>query len=249
MLPVGVPWSTLHLLVPVVESGFLLGGIGMYVASRRVAPAERKARKLKFFSYFIITHAMLLCAFSGVAAFFPLLVVLLAAGFGELIAAARHRRRMFRSTVAAFVVYGVSAAGALYYVLHTAPARIAYLYLIVCVLDAYSQIVGQFIGRHPLAPAISPAKTVEGAVGGTVAAMIAALICRELAGYSPLYSILWGGMAAGVGILADLAASKYKRLCSIRDYSMLLPGQGGVVDRFNSFFAVTGLSGWLAIVF
>jgi phosphatidate cytidylyltransferase len=94
---------------------------------------------------------------------------------------------------------------------------------------------GSLIGRHKLCPAISPKKTVEGAVGGFVGSV---LLCGAF-GYLLMPALLAsclilgaiGGVAAQLG---DLTASVFKRGLGIKDYGNLIPGHGGILDRFDS---------------
>lgn len=104
--------------------------------------------------------------------------------------------------------------------------------------DTAAWAVGMAFGRHRLAPAVSPKKSWEGAVGGLAAAVAVALFLRE-AWMRPLFGrgevVL---LAAGLGALAqvsDLAESLIKRCLGVKDSSQLLPGHGGVLDRFDSF--------------
>jgi phosphatidate cytidylyltransferase len=104
--------------------------------------------------------------------------------------------------------------------------------------DTAAWAVGMAFGRHRLAPAVSPKKSWEGAVGGLVAAVAVSLFLRE-AWLRPLFGrgevIL---LAVALGVLAqvsDLAESLLKRCLGVKDSSALLPGHGGVLDRFDSF--------------
>lgn len=84
---------------------------------------------------------------------------------------------------------------------------------------------------------ISPNKTIEGAVGGAVFATATALVFRTFAGFDFLHALGCGMVLSCAGILGDILSSRYKRLCGLKDFSAILPGQGGIIDRFNSFFA------------
>ncbi|HHW45878.1 MAG TPA: phosphatidate cytidylyltransferase [Clostridiales bacterium] len=115
------------------------------------------------------------------------------------------------------------------------------------VTDAGAYFIGSFFGKHKLAPAISPKKTIEGAVGGIVCSFIVSiiicLIYQRIADSSisiatvliitPIFSI--------AGMLGDLMASYIKRNCNIKDYGNILPGHGGVLDRFDSLLITAPL--------
>lgn len=108
------------------------------------------------------------------------------------------------------------------------------------VTDIFAYLTGRFLGRHKLIPAISPNKTVEGAVGGTVCAVLAALagglLLSAWKGFAVDLLLLAGYAlpASLIGQWGDLAMSAVKRCCHIKDFGTLLPGHGGILDRFDS---------------
>ena len=116
----------------------------------------------------------------------------------------------------------------------------------VVMFDAFSQVSGQLIGRHKLMPRISPAKTVEGLVGGVLVTGLAAWWWYDAALLMPpmAYARLVASAVLGAW-LGDTVASWWKRRCGIKDYSTLLPGQGGMLDRFDSFIGAVGVE-WLS---
>ncbi len=116
--------------------------------------------------------------------------------------------------------------------------------------DSFAFLVGRKFGKHKMAPVISPKKSIEGAIGGVViAAAFNVLIlyfftlgCRNLYDYSfmgesnmkYLYIIPISMVLSFISMIGDLAASVIKRNFGIKDYSQLLPGHGGIMDRFDS---------------
>ena len=116
--------------------------------------------------------------------------------------------------------------------------------------DTFAYIVGVKFGKHKMAPVISPKKSIEGAVGGVViTAALNVLIlylftvgCQNLYGYALfgesamkyIYIIPISMVLSLVSMLGDLSASVIKRNFGIKDYSQLLPGHGGIMDRFDS---------------
>ena len=101
--------------------------------------------------------------------------------------------------------------------------------------DIFAYFSGYFFGKHKLCPVLSPKKTIEGAVGGT----LGSIICCGLFGYFAepdllIHCLIIGGIGAVLSQCGDLTASAYKRKMGIKDYGNLIPGHGGIMDRFDS---------------
>ena len=139
-------------------------------------------------------------------------------------------------------VYVAMAAVVLYVSTQLAPAIFAFLFLVTAATDGFSQVFGDLLGRHRLAPRISPAKTIEGMVGGVLAGVGVALLARRLLlGWSVSETAGLALVTALTGLAGDLAASWVKRRAHIKDYSNALPGQGGFLDRFDSLLGALTL--------
>ena len=107
--------------------------------------------------------------------------------------------------------------------------------------DTCAYCVGVLIGKHKMAPVLSPKKSVEGGVGGVIGAAllgaIYALVISNWNGMSthtPLMYALICAVGALISMVGDLAASAIKRNKEIKDYGTLIPGHGGILDRFDS---------------
>lgn len=112
--------------------------------------------------------------------------------------------------------------------------------------DTFAYFTGKTIGKHKLAPQLSPKKTIEGSIGGIIGAGIIGYIYAIIfVQYDPLIIkqyIIWVVIAVMLGALisqiGDLAASAIKRYFKQKDYGYILPGHGGILDRFDSFLFV-----------
>ncbi|MDO4339008.1 MAG: phosphatidate cytidylyltransferase [Eubacteriales bacterium] len=100
--------------------------------------------------------------------------------------------------------------------------------------DTCAYCVGMLIGRHKMAPVLSPKKSVEGAVGGVVGAAVLGAVYAAATGGRPVEYAVICTVGALISMVGDLAASAIKRNQEIKDYGKLIPGHGGILDRFDS---------------
>lgn len=120
-------------------------------------------------------------------------------------------------------------------------AYIIYLFLITTMTDTFALFTGMFIGKHKLAPEISPKKTIEGAVGGSIMGTIiaTAFYSTVISSSVPLVFVILITLALTVvGQIGDLAFSAIKRYYGQKDFSDLIPGHGGILDRLDSLVFV-----------
>ena len=136
------------------------------------------------------------------------------------------------------VSYGFSA-----FCFIAAQNKLFYVVLLLCfsaVADTGAYFTGVFLGKHKMAPVISPKKTWEGFIGGMVFSALAVLLVSII--YKNVFdfninivlNILVTPLFTAIGVLGDLTASLIKRQCNIKDYGKLIPGHGGIMDRFDS---------------
>jgi phosphatidate cytidylyltransferase len=127
-------------------------------------------------------------------------------------------------------------------------------FVIACVNDAGAYLVGMRYGKHKLAPVVSPNKTIEGALGGLAAGILAMLLYTFILDVPLKFDVSYGAAVVyGIvgclaGELGDLCFSVIKRQTGIKDYGNLIPGHGGVLDRFDSILAVAPLIEALLLV-
>lgn len=113
-----------------------------------------------------------------------------------------------------------------------------YMLILAMLTDVFAYFAGITFGKHKLAEDISPKKTIEGAIGGTFVAVTVATIYASLSGlylFNHLIVIIIASIFVSfIAQLGDLMASKMKREHHLKDFSKLLPGHGGILDRFDS---------------
>ena len=107
--------------------------------------------------------------------------------------------------------------------------------------DTCAYFVGRALGKHKMAPVLSPKKSIEGLIGGIVGAGVFGAVFGILfdkyvdtMNYAPLLFAVVGAVGALPAVIGDLAASAIKRNNDIKDYGKLIPGHGGILDRFVS---------------
>ena len=100
--------------------------------------------------------------------------------------------------------------------------------------DTCAYCVGMLIGKHKMAPKLSPKKSIEGAVGGVIGAALLGIIFALIFKQPMLEYAIICAIGALISMVGDLAASAIKRNMDIKDYGNLIPGHGGVLDRFDS---------------
>ncbi|MCR5042145.1 MAG: phosphatidate cytidylyltransferase, partial [Clostridia bacterium] len=118
-----------------------------------------------------------------------------------------------------------------------------YLTFLMIIVSIVNEMGGYFIGRRfgkkKLAPAVSPNKTIEGSLGGAASAILIALSVSEAAGAIAGFDINGGRLfvytllSSAAVQFGDLCMSAVKRTCGIKDFGRLMPGHGGVLDRFD----------------
>lgn len=118
--------------------------------------------------------------------------------------------------------------------------HLIYLVLIVTLTDSFAMIIGSLIGRHKCTPTISPKKTWEGSIGGAiVGTSVAVIFYVYFISSSAIWKIILLTLLLSIcGQLGDLFFSKIKRENKIKDFSNLIPGHGGILDRIDSLIFV-----------
>lgn len=112
------------------------------------------------------------------------------------------------------------------------------LFNFACICDMGAYFVGVTLGKHKLCPEISPKKTVEGAIGGIVSSVIITLVISLLFKKFSIAVLILTIPLCVLGMIGDLFASAIKRSVGLKDYSNLIPGHGGIMDRLDSIIMI-----------
>ena len=126
-----------------------------------------------------------------------------------------------------------------------------YIVIIAYLTDVFALLTGMKFGKHKLNERISPKKTVEGALGGWIFGFGISLVYAWILNFfyvDPLFIVICSLVLPVVSQIGDLAFSLIKRHFKIKDFSKLIPGHGGLLDRLDSMFFVLLVYGALAII-
>lgn len=122
--------------------------------------------------------------------------------------------------------------------------------------DTFAYCTGMLLGKHKIAPKLSPKKSVEGCIGGVIGAAILGLLfgmffedrITDIANPQLAFTVI-GAASSVISQIGDLAASALKRNHDIKDYGKLIPGHGGILDRFDSIIFTAPIVYYLAVFF
>ena len=167
-----------------------------------------------------------------------------------------HDRSLYSVTDAFYLIAGIFFLGVSFSLLiiirNISLDLIIYLFLITILTDSYAYITGSLIGRHKMLKEISPNKTWEGMIGGTLVGTIISVVFYRIA-IDPTISIyqitLITTFLSIIGQFGDLCFSAIKRYFGIKDFSNIMPGHGGILDRFDSIiFVILGFMFFINII-
>lgn len=225
----------------IVQSYFLIGAVLFMKARQRQGPGERSPWS-KYFVYLLIVNAVVLSITADEKLFKILAVLIAGMGLWEVWRALAAKSTGFK--LFAIAVYLFLAIGFIFFSTMP-PGLLVWCYLVIFLFDGFSQICGQLFGKRKLAATISPGKTLEGSLGGLAITLISASSIGYLSNLSPLESLGLALLVCTCALLGDLLASALKRSCGIKDYGRLLPGHGGILDRFDSLLFAGAVMWWV----
>ena len=213
-----------------VEVFFVVGAIATYIVAKQKSTEEHKLAWTKYWVYFgIVNVLMVIFKFNAELSYFFVFAIALLCTREYFNVAKRIQSRLVivLLTIPFFVVVTVPIV----FPLWITPAF--ELYVAVIIFDGFSQIIGQLLKGPKLIPSISPNKTISGFLGAT-----SMLFISEYFFFHQPHALIYSVVVAVVSLVGDLFASYIKRKGGVKDYSALLPGHGGFLDRFDSFLMV-----------
>ncbi len=221
----------------VLWSGLAAGLLGVIIVSLRLSRSEAMKLWLKFVVYVLIVHVTILAIAFGPEFTWPMIAGMVAtAGLFEMVNLHHKVGSSSRGVfVTSLVFYMAVACGFVVFAATVETGLQLFVYLTVTVFDGFSQVFGQLLGKTKLAPTVSPGKTVEGSLGGLLTAGLMAAVMAGIAGTHTGGAVILAMVICTAGLAGDLSASLCKRLYKVKDYSRLIPGHGGILDRFDSF--------------
>ncbi len=223
---------------------FLLGGIGFYVINRKKPASVARKSYVKFLTYFLIINILFFSITFWPSFFHFLALVIIGIGFYEMYRVFVLSGYQFLKYFIFSVLLFILLSGGFYLYSSMNSKLILFGFLVISIFDSFSQISGQLWGHKKILPTISPNKTVEGVFGGAIIALLSGFILGGLYETSHVELLILTGGIIIFAFLGDALASMYKRKYSVKDYSQLIPGHGGFLDRFDSLIAG---GAWVAI--
>lgn len=245
---VAIPLLLLVLLVLEKEIAAVVWGLMMSIAAYELLFGTGMIREPRLVVYScVMAFAVTMWSFFGAVHAFLLLLIMvfLIVLYAEMMAS--HVRITF-DKLALCVMGGFVIPFLLGSIIRILAMKVGrYVILVPFVVafgsDSGAYFSGMLFGRHKLAPVISQHKTIEGVVGGVIMAVLCMVIYALVLQFSNFQvsyvnAVLYGIVGSAAGVFGDLCFSVVKRQTGIKDYGNIIPGHGGILDRFDSMMLV-----------
>ena len=214
---------------------FVIGAVAIHIISRKKDKSQKIGAWKKFFVYFFVVYSIFLSIIYVPILFRAICFLVAFGGAFEIFRLQMNapKRLTWSKFCLYFAIYIALAVLFLFFVFENVEIQILTVFA-VCTFDAFSQLSGQLFGKRKIAPQISPNKTLGGLVGGTSSALILGIIANFNSGFGIIHVIILILCVIVASFVGDLLASYVKRQYAVKDYGSLLPGHGGILDRFDS---------------
>lgn len=254
-------------LLTILTGGYLLAAVLLFLAltafhellkACKLSGEKGKPNGLEMIGSVGIVVYYLLMTFSGERMYLFLMLIVILVAFMFLYVFSFPKYHAGQIMCAFFCAAYAPVMLSFIYLVRDLPYGIYTVWMIFIsswICDTCAYVVGMLIGKHKLAPVLSPKKSIEGAIGGIVgSALVGALYAYVIV--EPAISeqkitwifVLISAVGAVISQVGDLAASAIKRNHEIKDYGKLIPGHGGVMDRFDSVIFTAPMIYFLALL-
>ena len=115
---------------------------------------------------------------------------------------------------------------------------ILYAVILVSTMDVFAYLGGKLFGKRKIIPSISKGKTIEGTFIGLTSAVFISYLIKDLMNFNVVNSLIYGFLIGILAFFGDLLESAFKRKIGVKDSGKLIPGHGGLMDRFDGYFLV-----------
>ena len=222
---------------------FVSGAFCLIRINHKLDKGEANKQWIKFGVYLLLVNLVWfsLVWFPAIFPFIGWMVILMASAEWWR-ATGKLRKKMW--LILAFLLVAGGFAGFLYMDINI----LLFTYFVVVLFDGSCQVSGQLLGKRALLPGISPRKTLEGPIGGVMITMATGLLTRSIFSFEWLELILLTAFIMAAAFMGDLLASALKRKAKIATFGKVLPGHGGVVDRFDSLMMAGALLFLLSLI-
>ena len=236
----------MSILLTIIAALFTLGALLIAAEHRAHRVGRRRGRTdwIKFAVFLPLVLTLIMAAHHGRPAFGIILGLIALGGSVEIY---RNLHNGFRpwAAILGFVLFLCSLGHLLIASSLAWALSVSLAVMFTASMDAFSQLWGRLLGRRRLCPRLSPGKTVEGSAGGLLTTLALAL---ALGSWLPRMILprlaVLALLTALAGLAGDLIFSAVKRRLGIKDFSGLLPGHGGLLDRFDSLIVAAPAYYW-----
>jgi len=212
----------------------ILGGLGVAIANLNASQEANRRRWIRYYSHIITTLVVIFTIFTKLLSVFTILIIV--AGYYEVIRVVfKYKHRTFALLISSLAGYTLIAAGFLFFSFIFNPYFVFSIYLQVLMFDIFRQVTIFVLKTMGIVKSANAGNTVEGVIGGFIFCIITALIVSGMMNVTFAVSLFIGVLTATTAVTGDLLATWFKKKMTVKYYSRLLPGQGGFLDRFDSY--------------
>lgn len=222
---------------------FVSGALWLIRINRRLEPGEVKTQWIKFGVYLVLVNLLWCCLlwFEGIFPFLGWVVILIASvEWWRAVKEMKSRRWL----ILGFLLI----SGGFFGFLYMDKNWLLYTYFVVVLFDGSCQVAGQVVGKRPLFPKISPRKTVGGLAGGAVITLATTLLTRKSFSFEWSDLIITTCLIMAAAFTGDMLASFVKRKAKMVTFGRVIPGHGGILDRFDSLMMAGSIYFLLSLI-